>query len=141
MKRLGAILLIIVALLLPSTAQCMRATKTEILIARVIWAEARGESMRGKIAVANVILNRAKWKTNYKSVSKVVYKKHAFVVGRKYDKSCLLAARYALNGKRVIPKSVKYFKATYSRARWNPKGYWGTIGTHRFYKFITWGKR
>jgi N-acetylmuramoyl-L-alanine amidase len=35
------------------------------LLARCIWGEARGESIRGKLAVAHVVLNRVKAKSYY----------------------------------------------------------------------------
>jgi N-acetylmuramoyl-L-alanine amidase len=45
------------------------------LLARCIWGEARGESIRGKLAVAHVVLNRVKAKSYYGgSIKEVVLK-------------------------------------------------------------------
>jgi N-acetylmuramoyl-L-alanine amidase len=49
------------------------------LLARCIWGEARGESIRGKLAVAHVVLNRVKAKPSYgRSIKEVVLRASQF---------------------------------------------------------------
>ena len=58
----------------------VKATKSEILcLAKNIYYEARGEPMRGKIAVAQVTLNRVTHRTEFQSnICGVVYAKNQF---------------------------------------------------------------
>ena len=58
----------------------VKATNAELLcLAKNIYYEARGEPMRGKIAVAQVTLNRVTHRTQFQSsICGVVYAKHQF---------------------------------------------------------------
>ena len=60
--------------------QTVKATKAEVLcLAKNIYYEARGEPMRGKIAVAQVTLNRVTHRTQFEaSICGVVYAKNQF---------------------------------------------------------------
>ena len=60
--------------------QTVKATQHEMLcLAKNIYFEARGEPMRGKIAVAQVTLNRVTHRTEFHSnICGVVYAKHQF---------------------------------------------------------------
>jgi len=60
--------------------QTVKATNAELLcLAKNIYYEARGEPMNGKIAVAQVTLNRVTHRTEFQSsICQVVYAKHQF---------------------------------------------------------------
>ena len=60
--------------------QTVKATNAELLcLAKNIYYEARGEPMHGKIAVAQVTLNRVTHRTEFQpSICGVVYAKHQF---------------------------------------------------------------
>lgn len=67
-------------IVLNTAYQTVKATKSEILcLAKNIYYEARGEPMQGKIAVAQVTLNRVTHRTEFQSnICGVVYAKHQF---------------------------------------------------------------
>ena len=67
-------------LIINKTYQTVKATKSELLcLAKNIYYEARGEPLQGKIAVAQVTLNRVTHRTQFESnICGVVYAKHQF---------------------------------------------------------------
>lgn len=84
-------------------------------LARIVWWEARGQSMEGKIAVANVVLNRASyWNA---SIHEIIWSPGQFTPtenSRYYEvavsSDCYEAAQRALNGESVVCcKNVLYF--------------------------------
>jgi len=102
------------------------------LLARVIWAEARGESLEGQQAVAEVVLNRLASKNFPDNLRDVIYGENQFRSVDKLEDAELSQAQYqamekALYGPYILPKDVVYF-ATYPT---NDKE-WGTIGGHIF---------
>lgn len=73
--------IIAVALLTASRQQPATTQPSESdirLVARVVYAEAAGEPMAGKTAVASVIYNRSRARTYPRNVSGVVFQKNAF---------------------------------------------------------------
>ncbi|MDD5018237.1 MAG: spore cortex-lytic enzyme [Eubacteriales bacterium] len=74
------------------------------LLAQLVYAEARGESYTGKVAVAAVVLNRIESSLFPNSMAKVIYQRGAFSVvddgqiNLAPDQESLKAARDALNG-------------------------------------------
>ena len=76
----------------------------QYLLARLVYAEARGESYKGKVAVAAVVLNRVRSSSFPNTVSGVIYQKNAFEsvsngsINKTPDSDCLRAAREAMNG-------------------------------------------
>lgn len=93
----------------------MDSTTDEVkLLACLIYSEAGSQSYEGKLAVANVVLNRVKSKKYPNSISKVIYQKGQFSVAasgilsknlHKYNnfnsssqKACIKAATEALSG-------------------------------------------
>ena len=102
------------------------------LLARVIWAEARGESMEGQQAVAEVVLNRLMSENFPDNLRDVIYGENQFRSVSKLEDAELTQAQYqalekALYGPYILPMDVVYF-ATYAT---NDKQ-WGTIGGHIF---------
>ena len=83
----------------------MELSETELeLLSRAVYAEARGESYEGQVAVAAVILNRVKDEGFPDTVSGVIYEQGQFASVRDGqinlipDEAAALAALDALNG-------------------------------------------
>ena len=76
----------------------------QYLLARLVYAEARGESYKGKVAVAAVVLNRVRSSSFPNTISGVIYQSNAFEsvsngsINKTPDSDCLRAAREAMNG-------------------------------------------
>lgn len=127
-------------------------SKSELrLMASIINCEAGGESFQGKLAVGIVVMNRVKAKNFPNTVRKVIYQKYQFSPVRngmlnkklkQYDqgkihsaqwKSCISAAKKALNGQNYIIKSgkkksmsgIKFFSVQLAGAKFR-------LGGHRF---------
>ncbi len=102
-------------------------------LARTIWAEARGESTQGQLAVAEVVLNRlatGKWGSTVKAV---VTSKSQFAVGRTFTQVQIDIAKRALSGERVFYNSaVLYFKMS-DDLSWHGCSWIAKIGCHSFY--------
>lgn len=96
-------------------------------LSRIVNAEARGESLEGKIAVANVVLNRVRSKEFPESVKKVVFDTRFGVQftpisdGSIYlapsEESCL-AARLALDGADVAGESLYFASNAAAKSCW-----------------------
>jgi len=120
-------------------------------MARNIYFESASEPVKGKIAVAQVTMNRVKSGQFPSTVCAVVHQKTAYdgrVVcqfswvcegnlkiraPRLYDESMIVARRVMLDGLRLPElRGAKYFHATYVQPGWNrqPKA---RIGNHIFY--------
>ncbi len=100
------------------------------MIAYVVYAEARGEDFEGKVAVAQVILNRYESGKFGKSIKSVVYSRHQFAVSRRYDDVCMDAVEYAMDNS-PYPKNMYYFQKS-KRKNWYGR-YFDRIGNHSFY--------
>lgn len=102
------------------------------LLARLVWAEARGEEDQGQQAVAEVILNRVASQRFPNTVSGVIYAQDQFR-GSKFiheaepTQTQYEAVERALYGPYILPMEVTHF-ATYPVN----KDVWGTIGSHTF---------
>jgi len=74
------------------------------LLAKLVYAEARGETYKGKVAVAAVVLNRVRSSSFPNTLSGVIYQKSAFTsvsngsINNTPDSSSIRAALDALNG-------------------------------------------
>lgn len=109
------------------------------LLAKVISAEARGESYEGQVAVGAVVLNRVKHPSFPDSISGVVYQNGAFSCVKDSNwyqpvaESSKKAARDAINGWDPSGGAVFYFNAsktndTFMHSRKVIK----VIGNHKF---------
>lgn len=104
----------------------------EDLLAKVIWAEARGESAEGQQAVAEVVLNRLVSEGFANTLDGVIYGdgqfrsvpylKDAEPWQAQYD-----ALEAALYGPNILPMDVYYFAREETNAN-----VWGRIGKHIF---------
>ena len=103
------------------------------LIAKVVWAEARGESMKGQRAVAEVILNRLNSPNFPNNLHDVIYGEGQFRTAWLLDEATPYQTQYeaiemAMYGPDyVLPETVVYFG--WERVNNNT---WGWIGNHVF---------
>lgn len=84
------------------------------LLAKVIWAEARGESAEGQQAVAEVVFNRMISKKFSNTLKDVIYGEQQFRSVPVLDKAKPYQAQYqaidrALYSEPILPKTVVYF--------------------------------
>lgn len=112
------------------------------LLERLVECEAGAESMEGKIAVANVVLNRVKSERYPNSIHEVIYATNQFQpVGTGIIDSKVASAeskeavKRAFMGERVVPDNVVSFWASWldkSHPMWDSVDILTTIGVHHF---------
>lgn len=109
------------------------------LLARIISAEARGETYLGQVAVGAVVLNRVEHPSFPDTVSGVVYQNGAFSClydGQFYEPiadSAYLAARDALNGLDPSGGAIYYYNPDVATSKWIfTRPVITTIGSHTF---------
>ena len=111
------------------------------LLARLVYAEARGESYTGQVAVAAVVLNRVKSSSFPNSVAGVIYEPGAFSVvsdgqiNLTPNQTAISAAQDAINGWDPTSGCIYYFNPNTATSSW----IWSrpvtvVIGNHRFCK-------
>lgn len=104
----------------------------EDLLAKVVWAEARGESARGQQAVAEVVLNRLVSEDFADTLDEVIYgegqfRSVPFLEEAEPGQAQYEAVENAMYGPNVLPMDVYYF------ATWQTNdNVWGRIGDHIF---------
>ncbi|MBQ8741286.1 MAG: spore cortex-lytic enzyme [Clostridia bacterium] len=109
------------------------------LLARIISAEARGETYLGQVAVGAVVLNRVEHPSFPDTVSGVVYQNGAFSClydGQFYEPvedSAYSAARDALNGLDPSGGAIYYYNPSIATNKWIfSRPVITTIGRHVF---------
>ena len=111
------------------------------LLAKLIYAEARGEPYTGQVAVGAVCMNRIKSSSFPNSLSGVIYQSGAFdavsdgQINLTPDSTAKKAAQDALNGWDPSYGAIYYFNPSTATNKW----IWSrpmtiTIGRHRFCK-------
>ncbi len=111
------------------------------LLAKLIYAESRGEPYTGQVAVGAVVMNRVKSSSFPNTISGVVYQSGAFDAVRDGqinltpDANAKKAAQDALNGWDPSYGAIYYFNPATATNKW----IWSrpmtiTIGKHRFCK-------
>jgi len=94
------------------------------LLARIINGEARGESYKGKVAIAAVILNRVESSLFPKTIAGVIYQPGAFdavsdgQINLPPDAESIKAAQDALNGWDPTYGSIYYYNPRTATNRW-----------------------
>ena len=94
------------------------------LLAKCIYAEARGETYEGQVAVGAVILNRVRSSKFPNTVSGVVYQKNAFTavtdgqINLSPDKTALNAAQDAINGWDPTYGCLYYYNPAVATSSW-----------------------
>ena len=106
--------------------------KEKAYIARVVYAEARGEKFEGQVAVASVVLNRFESGRFGSSVKKVALARSQFAVSKKYNDQALAAVEEAISNRSLFPKDMYYFQASKNK-HWRNFEYYVRIGGHSFY--------
>ena len=111
------------------------------LLARLVYAESRGEPYSGQVAVASVVLNRVKSSSFPNTIAGVIYQQGAFSVvsdgqiNLTPNETAKKAAQDAINGWDPSYGAIYYFNPKTSTNKW----IWSrpvtvTIGNHRFCK-------
>ena len=123
----------------------VKATKAELLcLAKNIYYEARGEPVRGKIAVAQVTLNRVTHRTEFEaSICGVVYAKHQFSwtmerhrepTGEAWREAQAIAKAVVIGTAHLPNFRALYFHNLTVKPQWNKtKELVARIGNHIFY--------
>lgn len=114
------------------------------LLQKIVMAEAEGEPYPGKIAVANVVLNRLRSANFPDTIKDVIYQKRQFspvANGRLKrvtpDKESIRAVNAALSGVKEVSDDTYYFlslKLAQDLTVHHTRKYAKTIGNHTFYK-------
>lgn len=102
-------------------------------MSKVVFSEAKAECFDGKIAVAEVILNRVESDSFPDTIEEVIGQENAFSVygasgTAPLDDECMEAVQEALN-KSALPQDVVYFREGYFHAFGEP---YIVIGNHYF---------
>ena len=111
------------------------------LLARIIAAEARGESYTGQVAVGAVVLNRVRHSSFPDTIAGVVYQAGAFSAVRDSnwnvapDDTAKKAARDAINGWDPTGGAIYYYNPAKTSNQWiRSRPVVTTIGRHVFCK-------
>lgn len=109
------------------------------LLAKLVYAEARGEPYTGQVAVAAVVLNRVKHSSFPNTISGVIYQPYAFTavddgqINLEPNATAKSAARDAMNGWDPSGGCIYYFNPATATSKWIwSRPYVTTIGSHRF---------
>ena len=113
-------------------------------LSRIISAEAKGESLKGQIAVGNVVLNRVRSKSYPNTIYGVIFdRKHGtqfspVSFGTIYQKptaSAIIAAKICLEGYTISNDILFFMNPKIATNNWisQNRPYAFTIGNHKFY--------
>ena len=113
-------------------------------LARIISAEAKGESLKGQIAVGNVVLNRVRHASYPNTIYGVIFdRKHGtqfspVSYGTIYQEptaSSIIAAKICLEGYSISNSALFFMNPRIATSNWISKNrpYAFTIGNHDFY--------
>jgi N-acetylmuramoyl-L-alanine amidase len=124
-----------------STSSGQYSSSDIYLLAKIITAEARGESYIGQVAVGAVVLNRVRHSSFPDSISGVIYQPGAFSAVRdsnwsvEPDATAKKAARDAINGWDPTGGAIYYYNPAKTNDRWiRTRQVVATIGSHIFCK-------
>ena len=120
-------------------ADCSFSNQDMELLARLIYAEARGENFQGQVAVGAVVLNRLRDPQFPKSVHGVIYQPGAFtaIQDRQFwlqpDDTAWTAAEAAVSGMDPTGGALFYYNPSIARDRWiKTRPVLKVIGNHTF---------
>ena len=94
------------------------------LLAKCVYAEARGESYTGQVAVAAAILNRVKSASFPNTIAGVIYQPYAFTavsdgqINLEPNQTAYNAARDALNGWDPTYGAIYYYNPKTATSKW-----------------------
>ncbi|MBR6728695.1 MAG: cell wall hydrolase [Clostridia bacterium] len=113
-------------------------------LSKIIHAESRGEPLRGKIAVGNVVLNRVKSSEYPNTIYGVIFdRQHGVQFSPVLDGSIyqsplgdsVIAAKRALNGEKEVGACLFFLNPKTAQSSWiiTNRPYFKTIHNHDFY--------
>ncbi len=109
------------------------------LLSKLVYAEARGESYKGQVAVAAVVLNRVASASFPNTISGVIYQSGAFScvsngsINNTPDSTAIRAALDALNGWDPTGGCLYYYNPKATRDKWiRTRTIKTVIGNHSF---------
>ncbi|SEO88087.1 N-acetylmuramoyl-L-alanine amidase [Paenibacillus sophorae] len=115
-----------------------------LLLQKIVMAEAEGEPYKGKVAVANVVLNRLRSAQFPNTIKAVIYQKHQFspvANGRlkrvKPNQDSIRAVSAALSGVKEVTDDTYYFlslKLAQDLTVHHSQTFSEKIGNHSFYR-------
>ena len=117
------------------------------ILAQLIYGEARGESTTGKIAVANVVMNRVLCRGAFPNTIKAVVTAPGQFTGYNASsnpsRACVNAARQVLKNELwVIPQDIYYFRSgAPENVNWGSHKFYTKIGGHCFYRHGYYGRQ
>lgn len=111
-------------------------------LSRVIYAESGNQSLKGKVAVGNVVMNRVKSKKFPNSIVGVLSQKNQFstyqggaLANRKPNQSSVIAAKLVLDGGVVAEtKGALYFDSLVNSWSSRNRTFLCKLGGHNFYR-------
>ncbi|WP_046213101.1 cell wall hydrolase [Paenibacillus wulumuqiensis] len=118
--------------------------KEQLLLERIVMAEAEGEPYEGKVAVANVVLNRLRSANFPDTIKDVIYQRYQFspVTNGRFERvtpnaDSVKAVHEALEGRKEVPDNTYYFVSLSLATDFdipNTRTKVEQIGHHTFYK-------
>ena len=122
-----------------TTASATILSANHRLLAKLVYAEARGETYKGQVAVAAVVLNRVRSSSFPNTISGVIYQTNAFScvnngsINNTPDNSCIRAARDAMNGWDPTGGCLYYYNPKTASDNWiRSRTVKTVIGNHSF---------
>jgi len=124
---------------LGSSTSSTNSSSDTYLLAKLVYAEARGEVYEGQVAVAAVVLNRVKSPSFPNTLSGVIYQPWAFTavqdgqINLEPNTTAMNAARDALNGWDPTHGCLFYYNPAKTTSKWiYSRQVVTTIGSHVF---------
>ena len=108
-------------------------------LSRIIYAESGNQSLEGKIAVGNVVMNRVADPQFPSNIYDVLFQKNQFSpassgsINRTPNDESVVAAKLVLEGVQVVPTALFFSGAGVSCYASRYRTYVTTIGAHAFY--------
>jgi Cell wall hydrolyses involved in spore germination len=109
------------------------------LLARIIYAEARGEDLEGQVAVGAVVLNRLKSPQFPNTIKEVIYQRRAFTavddkqIHLQPNEKAYQAAKEAVRGKDPTGGAIFYYNPKTAKDNWiKSRPVIKQIGNHNF---------
>ncbi|HZK34489.1 MAG TPA: peptidoglycan-binding protein [Bacillota bacterium] len=131
----------------PSRGDTSQEARDDIYwLARIIYAEARGESYQGQVAVGSVVLNRVSAPQFPSSIYGVIFEYTGSIpqfspvqdgsIHNTPSNSAMRAAQEAYGGTRIVGNATYFFNPSKAAGSWivNNKTYVTAIGNHVFYR-------
>lgn len=110
-------------------------TEDEIsLCSKVVYAESRGESYEGQVAIAEVIFNRLMHDEFPNTITEVIRQKNAFSIGKTYTETQTQAVLDALSGMGVLEYNTDVVFFGTKQPKYG--SYFCTIGNHIFNTYV-----